>query len=178
MYFCPKCSYILDIGKTSKIINEDNIVIKKVNDLFALIDTKKDLNKYKIEIQKEEIINSKKYLKLDQSYKTILDNIFNANVLSTAEFTCNNCNYKNQIIKTTLLYNIVINEVDDSILSYDESVLMSQDPLLPHTSEFTCINDNCKSRTDSKLKDAIFYKKNKSYNVSYICTTCFYNWNE
>ena len=178
MYFCPNCSYILDIGKTSKLINEEIVVIKKVNDLFALIDAKKDLTNYKLEIQKEEILNSKKYAKIDQNYKTILENIFNNNVLSTAEFKCNNCNYKNQIVKTTLLYNIDLNEVTTSILTYDEAVLMTQNPLLPHTTEFVCINNKCESITNNKIKDAVFYKNNKSYNVNYICTVCFHNWNE
>ena len=178
MYFCPKCSYILDIGKSSKITNQEDNVITKVNDLFTLIENKKDLYKYKIELQKEEIVNSKKYQKLHQSYKTIIDNIFDVIVLSTAEFICNNCNYTNQIVKTTLLYNIIINDNTDNILSYDECVLMTQDPLLPHTSDYVCMNDTCKTKTNNKLKNAIFYKKNKTYNVSYICTVCYYNWNE
>ena len=179
MYFCPKCSYILDIGKSSKITNQEDTVITKVNDLFALIEGKKDLNKYKIEIQKEEIVNSKKYQKIQPIYKTMIDNIFDINVLSTAEFKCNNCNYTNQIIKTTLLYNIIINDNNtDNILSYDECVLMTQDPLLPHTSDYVCMNDTCKTKTNNKLKNAIFYKKNKTYNVSYICTVCYCTWDE
>ena len=56
MYFCPNCSYILDIGKSSNIIYEDDKIITKVNDLFTIIESKKDLTEYKIEIQNQKSI--------------------------------------------------------------------------------------------------------------------------
>ena len=178
MYFCPKCSYILDIGKSSNITYEDDKIITKVNDLFTIIESKKDLTEYKIEIQKEEIINSKKYQKLQENTKNILDNIFNSNITTSAEFKCNNCNYTDQIIKTTLLYNISMNDINTTTLSHDECILMTNDPLLPHTSDYVCLNNKCTTHKNIKLKNAIFYKKNNTYNVNYICTICYYNWSE
>jgi len=48
---------------------------------------------------------------------------------------------------------------------------------LPRTKDFTCKNSNCITHKDSKLKEAVFLKIPKSYNLTYVCTTCHYSWN-
>jgi beta-lactamase superfamily II metal-dependent hydrolase len=68
MYFCPNCSYIFDIGKSSTNIqqlpSDDKIIINKINDLFKLLDTNNttiDFSKYKADFSKDELYKNKKF---------------------------------------------------------------------------------------------------------------------
>lgn len=172
MYFCPNCSYILDITKSS--VNDTNkISITKVNELFKLIDNNEDLSKYKAEFSKEDIYKHKKSKDYD---KTKLDELFEDNVLTTAEFICNNCNYIKKINATTLLYQINFEGKTNKIFNIEENKLFVKDPLLPHTKDYVCKNSNCSTHTNNEIKDAIFYKDRNSYKVNYICTICYYTW--
>jgi hypothetical protein len=66
MYFCPNCSYLFDISKSSTISNIDSRKpISKVSDILKLLDNdnKLDLTKFKAEFTKETIhTESIKYL--------------------------------------------------------------------------------------------------------------------
>ena len=57
MYFCPNCSYLFDIAKSSKVSKDieadTRVVIKKLED-------NEDLSKYKAEFSKDEMAKNKK----------------------------------------------------------------------------------------------------------------------
>ncbi len=66
MYFCPKCSYLFDISKSSKVDKSDDtrIQIAKLSDAFKKLEEDEDLTKYKALFSKDEMAKNKKYLKL------------------------------------------------------------------------------------------------------------------
>jgi len=71
MYFCPNCSYLFDISKSSKISKEadERILIKKLSDAFIKLEEKEDLTKYKADFSKDEMAKNKKYQKLSEEDK-------------------------------------------------------------------------------------------------------------
>lgn len=178
MYFCPNCSYLFDIAKSSKISKETDsrILVKKIPDAFKKLEDNEDLSKYKAEFSKEEMGKNKKYQKLKEEDKIKMNQLFEEIVSSGAEFKCNNCNFSKQINETTLLYQINLEDNLVKIKSLEENELISKDPLLPHTHDYTCKNPSCITHKNSNIKDAVFIREKLSYKLNYICTVCNYNW--
>ena len=179
MYFCPNCSYILDIAKSSVISKndvDDKIIITKITDIFKLLDDDQQINNYKVDFSKDDLIKHKKYQKLKDNEKNKLNELFDENILSGAELKCDNCNYIKLITETILLYQINMDDTVSTINTIDENKLMTTDPLLPHTNDYICKNLNCITHKNDNLKNAIFYKHKNSYKVNYICCVCYYNW--
>ena len=178
MYFCPNCSYLFDISKSSNTIKvvDTRILINKVVDAINLFEEGTNLSNYKATFPKEEINKNKKYQKIKEEDKIKFNQIFEELVSSGAEFKCNNCNNSKQITETTLLYQLNMKNKFVKITSLDENELMCRDPTLPHTHDYTCKNIECITHTNNILKDAVFYKLRNSYKVNYICGNCFFNW--
>lgn len=178
MYFCPNCSYLFDISKSSNIQKNESVKtpITKFNDVLIKLEDKIDLSKFKAEFDKDEMIKNKKYQKLSTDDKNKINVLFEEDLSSGAEFKCNNCNFTKPIINTTLLYQINLEDKITKIKNLEENELLSKDPLLPHTHDYTCKNPSCLTHKNIKLKDSVFYKEKNSYKVNYICCVCFYNW--
>ena len=179
MIFCPNCSNILDYIKSSTVLSE-KIIIKKVSELFKLIDSSSDLTIYKAEFDKNEILENKKYSKLNDNTKKQINKLFEqpTQLITPAEYKCINCGYNKLITETVRLYYNCIDNNNNALFikSIEENELLCSDPLLPHTKDYVCKNDNCITHKQSNLKDSIFYKDNISYKVNYICCMCFHSW--
>lgn len=185
MHFCPNCSYIFDIGKSSnESLNESDsennnnkIILNKVPDLIKLIESNNsiDYSKYKANFTLDELKKNKKYKNFKDEFKILINIIFDDNNTFNTEFKCNNCNFIKKITETTLLYQITN---DDIVTNYtlDELKLISLNPILPHKNDYICKNVNCKTHQDSNIKDLVFFKEKKSFKVINVCTICFYNW--
>jgi len=178
MYFCPNCSYIFDIQKSSNSDSsvDKRIIIKKISDAFKKLEENDDLSKYTAEFSKDEMAKNKKYQKLKENDKIKINQLFEKLVSSGAEFKCNNCNHIKKITETTILYQINMEDKDIKIKNLEENELLVKNPLLPHTHDYTCKNPSCITHKKNELKDAVFYKDKNSYKPNYICTICFYNW--
>lgn len=178
MYFCPNCSYLFDISKSSKISKENDLrePLAKLIDAFKKLEEDADLSKYKAEFSKEEMAKSKKYQKLKDDEKIKMNQLFEEFVSSGAEFRCQNCNFNKQITETTILYQINLDDKDIKINSLEENELLCKDPLMPHTHDYTCKNPNCITHKNPAIKDSIFYREKNSYKLNYICCICYYNW--
>jgi aspartate carbamoyltransferase regulatory subunit len=51
------------------------------------------------------------------------------------------------------------------------------DPTLPHTKKYVCINNDCVTHKEPNLKEAVYYRQVGSYTVKYICKVCDSFWN-
>jgi hypothetical protein len=178
MYFCPNCSYLFNISKSSKVSSNDDerTIITKLQDAFKKLEDNEDLSKYKAGFSKDEMAKNKKYQKLSDINKIKINQLFEELVSSGAEFKCENCNYTKQIQETTILYQINMEDKSSKIRNLDENELYCKDPLLPHTHDYICKNTSCITHKNKDIKDAVFFKDNNSYKLNYICTVCFYNW--
>ena len=177
MFFCPNCSYLFDISKSLKTqVTDDRIIINKINDAFIKLDENVDMTKYKATFLKEDMTKNKKYQKFTDENKIKMNLLFEEQVSSGAEFKCNNCNYIKPISETTLLYQINVEDKLEKVKTLQENQLLINDPLLPHTHDYTCKNPSCITHTKSELKDSVFMREKNSYKLNYICCICFYNW--
>jgi len=175
MFFCPNCSYLFDINKTGNT-DENKIVLSKITDIFDKLEDNDNMKSYKTMITKEEIIKNKKYLKLNDKQKENINNLYNENISTSAEFKCNNCNNIKPITETIILYQLINDDKIIKVKDIEENKLLSNDPLLPRTNNYTCKNKSCKTIKNPELKEAVFYKDKNSYKVNYICTICYFNW--
>ena len=179
MYFCPNCSYIFDISKSSTLSNIDSRKpISKVSEILKLLDNdnKLDITKFKAEFSKEDLSKNKKYQKLPDNVKNNLSQLFDDVSAASAQFKCNNCNLTKNITETTLLYQIDVDNANYKVTNFEENKLTFYDPIYPHTHDYNCKNPKCDSLKKPELKDSIFYRNKNSYKVNYICGVCFYNW--
>lgn len=177
MFFCPNCSYLFDISKSSKTQTQDTrIIVNKLQDAFIKLDEDEDMSKYKAAFLKEEMTKNKKYQKLSDDKKIKMNLLFEEQVASGAEFKCNNCNYIKPITETTLLYQINMEDKIDKIRTIEENQLIVNDPLLPHTHDYTCKNLSCITHKKPEIKDSVFIREKNSYKLIYICCVCYHNW--
>ena len=177
MFFCTNCSYLFDISKSLKTqVKDDRIIINKISDAFIKLEENKDLTKYKASFLKEDMTKNKKYQKFSDENKIKINLLFEEQVSSGAEFKCNNCNFTKPITETTLLYQINIEDKLEKVKTLKENQLIVNDPLLPHTHDYVCKNSSCITHKKPELKDSVFIREKKSYNINYICCVCFYNW--
>ena len=178
MYFCENCGYYLEISKSSNLSKEDDTrtVIPKLNDALAKVENNEDVTNYKAGFSKDDMTKNKKYQKMSDVDKIKMNKLFEEIVTSGAEFTCNNCNLSKQIVETTLLYQINMEDKNDKVQRFEENELICKDPLLPHTHDYTCKNPSCITHKKPELKDSVFLRERKSFKLNYICTVCFFSW--
>ena len=92
-------------------------------------------------------------------------------------FNCLNCNNKSSINETIRLYNLDLQGESSNVWSFEDCKILSQDPILPRTKDYNCKNINCITHKSKDLKEAVFLRMPKSFNLTYICATCYYSWN-
>lgn len=176
MYFCPKCHFSFDIGKTTNAVTENKELIKKSSDAFKKLEENEDLSKYKADFKFEELIKNSKYKKISEGDKNMLNKLFEENNNSGIEFKCNNCNFSKEITETILLYNYDLTSKDENIKSIEENELLCQNPILPRTHDYICKNISCVTNLKNAKKEAVFFRELNSFKVNYICCICFNGW--
>ena len=180
MYFCPKCHFTFDIGKTSNNIEEisDKINITKISDALKRLENKEDFSKLKAEFKIEDLIKNSKYKKLNQDEKNILSKLFDENTISGIEFKCTNCNYIKEIKETILLYQLNNTTIEENIKTLEDNELLSKNPILPRTHDYNCKNISCATNIKNykDKKEAVFFRDKNSFKINYICCICYYEW--
>lgn len=176
VYFCPTCNYTMGIGKSSAINKDDKR--KEVNnpsEVIKLIENDKNIAKYKANFKKSELMKNKKYQKLSQINKNKLNILFSS-LVSDAELKCDNCGYIDTIKKTIKLFEYNVTDKENLIKTKEDNKVLCMDPTLPRTKNYVCGNKDCDTHKNAELKEAIFMRIPKSYNLKYICCNCYYSW--
>jgi hypothetical protein len=197
MFFCPNCNNIFDITKTpTQIDEEDKTPISEQEGGQDLIDEtiNKIINNENVSQSQLEKISINKLLenptykklksdKKEKVYNVIqdslnkekknivknkLDKIDKSNL---AFFICNNCGYSSNIKEGTKIFSKTNDEISQTYTPDDYSDLIHSD-ILPRTRKYVCPNVKCKTNEDPSKREAVFFRKNNSYNVVYICTVC------
>lgn len=178
VFFCPDCLYSLGINKSTTLDNyEDNRKeLSSISDALKLLSKEVNFLDYKASFSKKDILKNKKYQKLSVNDKSNLSQLF-VSKISEADLNCSNCGYKKQINETLKLYEFNVNDRANTIRTLDDNKLLVADPTLPRTRDYTCKNINCLTHKSKELKEAVFVKIPKSYNLTYICSKCYYSWN-
>tara|TARA_B100001287_G_C22636432_1_gene507800 strand:+ start:319 stop:843 length:525 start_codon:yes stop_codon:yes gene_type:complete len=171
--------YSLGISKStnSNDYDDDRIDVNSVNEALKLFDNDGiNFSDYKARFPKTDLIKNKKYSKLSVKQKGQLNLIFTSTVYE-ADLNCKNCGFKKQISESIKLYEFNVNDKINTIRTLEDNKLLSMDPTLPRTRDYSCKNVNCITHKNSKEKEAVFLRIPKSYNLSYICTKCYFSWN-
>tara|TARA_B100001093_G_scaffold260939_2_gene249347 strand:+ start:2580 stop:3122 length:543 start_codon:yes stop_codon:yes gene_type:complete len=177
VFFCPDCTYSLGISKSlafSSEVENEKKEVKTVIEALKLLD--KNLNEYKAIFNKNDLEKNKKYQKLNQNDKNKLNLLFKSNI-SEADLSCSNCGYKKQIEETVKLYEFNVMDNTKTVNTLEDNKLLTLDPILPRTRDYVCKNVNCITHKDPNIREAVFMKIPKSYNLTYICCVCHYSWN-
>lgn len=90
-------------------------------------------------------------------------------------FCCKTCGYY-EIIPDKMFIFSRGDEKKDDIYNFN-FINYKNDPTLPNTKKYTCINEKCSTHKEPKLKNAIFYRQKGSYSTRYICSVCESFWN-
>ncbi len=175
MFLCPKCSYSFNIGKNKS--TSEQIEIKKINNLFTILD--KNLDAYELKFSQDKLKKNKKFKNLDQVMQKKILSMYKKkkSVSIGANFICTNCNFTEPITSSVKLYEIRKDKETLKKLTDYELQFYIADPTYPKTKDYSCKNINCITHKNKDLKKAIFFKKNHTtYNLSYVCTVCSYLW--
>lgn len=108
--------------------------------------------------------------KCDYKYditKNIEDTKIEKKEKNQAYFQCNNCGMYEVIEPGTLIYS---KSTKSKTLMTEQNKDLIHDSTLPRTKKYVCPNKKCESHTNSKVKEAVFYKKD--HFVTYICRVC------
>ena len=99
-----------------------------------------------------------------------------SNIYSTkkSHFYCKSCGYNEKIPNQKFIFSRG-NENKNEIFNYNFMNFIN-DNTLPRTKNYNCINSNCATHSNPKVKMAVFYRHKDSYNVRYICKICNKYW--
>ena len=183
MFFCPKCSYSLDLKKSTVIGNKTVVATEKkvpIKSVTAGINKiiKENVSPSTIQpsFTKEQMLKNKNYGKLTMENKNKMLEIFNqSGGASGAMFLCNNCDWMKEIDSTIKLYTFDNNE-NTTQLSPNEYLMIFNNPILSRTKDYSCKNKNCESHKKPDLKEAVFFHNGKTLEVRYICGVCYNSW--
>lgn len=191
MYFCPKCSYILDIGKAVPINAGKKGIKTPISNVSGIIKMilgdDNEIDSYKFNIDVNSLEKNSKYKKLSENdrikvYNKVTENLYlnKASVDQFANFLCKNCGYNKEITASLTLYKKSYKEENDTNQVYDLSTneLLKHDPTLPRTRNYNCKNINCitnDKKNKSVEKEAVFYRSD-GFDIKYLCTVCNHSW--
>jgi hypothetical protein len=188
MFFCPKCSFMLDISKYSENNRSDDkyIIYSNVNNFIddVIKEKIKKNNEYKITFQLNILKTSNKFKKKKKDIQENIINVFN-NIYKKIDnldiiYNCVNCGFKKELKPNTILFSESTNKLLKNKDSEKINILKSLDSTYPRTRNYICQNKNCKTHQKNyeKNREAIFFRLNSSnYDIKYLCCECKNSWN-
>jgi hypothetical protein len=180
MFFCQNCNNSLDITKNTNVKKVEKVVINTPEEFIKSYNNTNTQNYYlnfnekslKLYLKKEDFSNDD-YSNIFNSFYKILNN---QKDLSQFYFKCVNCNTQNVLQAGTILYSISFTSTNIFDMTNEDIMIKCQDPILPRTSNYVCPNTKCKTHKDIDSKEAVFFRNDKSYNLTYICCACYNQW--
>ena len=171
MKFCPNCSTLLKIvdsiddlsiqkggSKEFKdvidtLVNENTIPTSVNSD--NVYDILQSSNYKNLPIDEQEIVFNKLQSILPANKKKQIVKKTSSSDSKSIYYTCVDCSYFKELQPKTLIYSETKNKLDTTIpdLSY-----MVHNNILPRTTEYTCINDDCSSHKDGGV--AVYLRYN------------------
>ena len=160
-------------------LDKNNIISKK--DIVDILNGKEksiyekvnNVNDIKNNIYFEELSDKDKNIIINKYFEYINKN--NSDNSKNTYFYCGNCGHSEIIKNNTVIFgkNIKINEeelLNENIINY------KYDQTLPFTKNYNCIDNKCRTHKEPHIKNAVFYRIEKSYEIKYICTICNSYW--
>jgi hypothetical protein len=177
MYFCPKCNYTFDVTKTMLDSNNKVEIITSLSEIIKKIKSNEKLTNIKLNLKLSDIEKEEEYTKLKDSIKSKIKSLIDKENTNKMIFKCLNCNHESAINKTISLYYLNLKKDIDVKSSIEDNKIYVQNPILPRTRDYTCKNINCLTHKNKKIKEAVYIKNENTFDLKYICSVCFTDWN-
>lgn len=180
MFFCQNCNNSLDITKNINVKKVEKNIINTPEEFIKIYNDTNTQNYYlnfnennlKLYLLKENIINDE-YTTIFNVFHTILNN---QKDFSPFYFKCLNCNTTNILQSGTIIYSINFSSTHNFDMTNEDIMIKCHDPILPRTSDYICPNTKCKTHIDINSKEAVFFRSDKHFNLTYICCACYNQW--
>lgn len=168
---CNSCGDVTTIQQ-----NEGKVKRKPaIKSIFTAISSGEtdDLNITSSTINK--VLDNSKYKDMSKeeqdNIKSVLSTLYEKTNLGI-KYICSTCKYSFDIEPGSIIFSKGTPpkvSVKNTITKED----MLFDPLLSHTKNYVCQNEQCKTHSDNSLSDAIIRRVNdNSYNMIFLCTVC------
>lgn len=180
MFFCQNCNNSLDITKNINIKKVEKNVINTPEEFIKLYKNTVTNNFYinfnetnlKLYLNKEDF-SKEEYNNIFSSFYKILNN---QKDLSQFYLKCVNCHTSNVLQAGTVLYSINFDSTETFDMTNDDIMIKCNDPVLPRTNDYICPNTKCITHKDLENKEAVFFRKDNHFNLTYICCVCYNQW--
>lgn len=149
-----------------ELINPDDIKGLNIDHITTSIDYKKLKQE-----DKEKIYNKLQDVFPKEKKKIIENKPTESSDENLAFFVCSNCGYSIKIEDGTRIFTRTSADISQSYTTGDYSDMLYSN-ILPKTRKYICPNKKCESHTNPAKRQAIFFRKNNSYEVVYICSAC------
>jgi len=191
MQFCPKCYNILDISKvpSTKISAltptelSDTLTDFDHNDIVdKLFNGEKIDDKDAKKIDVIALQSSKSFLELNAKNQAIvlknLEKLLGQPASSSSSsgtdafMICKKCYYHKKLTDLTLIFS---KSSDNEVVVYENTFsfpYLKHNHLHPRTRNYKCKNVECPTHKDSNIREAILYKGDNQFELTYICTVC------
>lgn len=164
--------------------SQSNSVIDLIQKIKGGSDTESDLKKLDL----SELTKNPEFNKLTNNQKSLVINKINEEqdnldkllkpvdsvVNKECYFLCKTCGYY-EIIPDKMFIFSRGDEKKDDIYNFN-FIQYKNDPTLPTTKKYICINEKCVTHNKADLKNAVFYRQKGSYSTRYICKVCDSFW--
>jgi hypothetical protein len=159
-------SNIIDMILDKQPIDEKILQNISVTDLI-----KHDKYK-KLKSKKKELVYNKiqDLLPLNKK-KILLTKQHKPKETNVAYYVCSTCGPIKRIEPKTLIYSRKAEALSQNYSTSNYTNMLYSD-ILSRTRRYKCPNDKCESHKDNKKREAVFFRKNNSYEIKYICTSC------
>jgi hypothetical protein len=147
-------------------ISQDDIKGLNIDHITKSIDYKKLKQE-----DKEKIYNKLQDVFPKEKKKIIETKPTESSDENLAFFVCSNCGYSIKIDDGTRIFTRTSTDISQSYTTGDYSDMLYSN-ILPKTRKYICPNKKCESHTNPAKRQAIFFRKNNSYEVVYICSAC------
>jgi hypothetical protein len=121
--------------------------------------------------EKEIIFNTIQDLLPKDQKKLIKNKPVEQGENNLAFFVCSNCKYFVKIKEGTRIFSRTSNNVSQSYGTSDYSDMLNS-KILPRTRKYICKNSKCITHKVPSKKEAVFFRKNNSFETIYICAVC------
>jgi uncharacterized protein YlaI/transcription elongation factor Elf1 len=185
MFFCPNCDNVFDITNINKeqgggakldyqeLVNR--ILLKETieSDIISQLSlddlVKHDAYNNLKPTHREYVFN--KVMELTKNIEKKLKDTDVKESQNRMYFICKNCGTTKRIKPNTLLFSKVSNDISQSYVASDLTIMKYSD-ILPITKKYICPNNNCESHTDLTKREAKFFRLNNSFRLKYLCMAC------
>jgi hypothetical protein len=166
--------------KNNTITETDLLNVLEGKDTLVELDNfnMNDLNKIpffnKLDSNQKTLVINRLYEKIPKNQKLPKSN--DSITTKDSYFYCKNCGYNEKIPEKMFIFSRTSEKTTEDTFS-SRFINFKYDNTLPTTKKYNCINKDCATHKEPKLKNAVFHRLGSTYGIRYICSVCDFYWN-